>query len=159
MAHCRSAGIILSALAALHHPAWRAAHVRTLYRTTRAGGFALGIVATVALLASNRIAREAMAVTFTRPTHVSEVFCPSKISGHAFATFVAPCVVPAIDTFRFCHRSFFQLPTQLLYRHLVYRIRIGYGHVIVDADPSVSVAIFETWHALTVIRRIADVQW
>ena len=157
MAHCRGAGIILSAFAALHHPARCAARIRTLYRTTRARRFALGIVATVALLASDRIAREAMAMTFTRPTHVSEVFCPSKVSGHAFAAFVAPCVVPAIDAFRFCHRSFFQLPTQLLYRHLVYRIRIGHGHVVVDADPSVSIAIFETWHALTVVRRIADV--
>lgn len=158
MAHRRSAGVSILALAALHHPARRAARVCALYGAADAGRLALGVVLTIALLAGHGIAREAVAVTLARPAHVSKVLRSPEVASHAFAALVAPRVVAAIDAFGLRHRSFAQLPAQLLHRHLVHRDRIGHGHAVVDADPRVPVAIFEARHALAVVRGIADVQ-
>lgn len=158
MAHRRCAGVVFSALAALYHPARCAARICALYRTADAGRFALGVIAAIALVAGHRVAREAVTVALARPAHVSKVLRSPEVASHAFAALVASCVVPAVDALRFRYRSFPQLPTQLLYRHFVHRVRIGHGHAVVDADPSVSVAILETRHALTVVRGIADVQ-
>lgn len=110
MAHRRGADVVLPALAALHHPAGRATHVRALYGTADAGRLALGVVAAVALLAGHGIAREAVTVTLARPAHVSKILRTPEIAGHAFAALVASRVVPAIDALRFRYRSFAQLP-------------------------------------------------
>lgn len=158
MAHRWGADVILSTLATLYHPARRAARVCTFNGTADAGWLAFSVVAAITLLAGHRIACEAVTVTLARSTHISKVFCSSEIASHAFTALVASRVVPAIDALRFRNWAFSQLPTQFFYRHFIHRIRIGHGHAVVDANPSVTIAIFKTWHALTVVRGIADVQ-
>lgn len=64
MAHRRRACIVLSALAALNHPAGHTARVRAFDGTAHARRLAFRVVTAIALLAGHRIAGETVAVTF-----------------------------------------------------------------------------------------------
>lgn len=158
MAHCRCASVVLSAFAALHLPARQTGRAGALHGTADAGRLALRVVPAIALLAGHGIAREAVAVTLAGPAHVPKILRSAKVTGHTLAALVAPREVPAVDALRSRHRPLHQLLLQQLYRHFVHRVRIGHGHAVVDADPSVPVAVLETRHALAVVRGIADVE-
>ena len=62
MSHCRCAGIVIPALAALNHPARRATCIRSLRWTARTGRLAFRIVTAVAFFAGYRVASETVTV-------------------------------------------------------------------------------------------------
>lgn len=69
MAHRRRAGVVLSALAALNHPAGHTARVGAFYRTAHACSFALRVVAAIALLAAHGVADGTVAVALATTTY------------------------------------------------------------------------------------------